>query len=83
MTICDLCFEKGVISEAPETCVECSADMCPEHGEGEFAGWNAGQKTEFLQKLLDAIKESGAHPFALLGFDPIELWSRLKHYYRP
>lgn len=36
MTICDLCFEKGVISEAPETCVECSADMCPEHGEGEF-----------------------------------------------
>ncbi len=30
-----------------------------EHGEGEFAGWNAGQKTEFLQKLLDAIKESG------------------------
>lgn len=22
-------------------------------------------------------------PFALLGFDPIELWHRLKHYYRP
>jgi len=22
-------------------------------------------------------------PFALLGFDPIELWQRLKHYYRP
>ncbi|HEY5920375.1 MAG TPA: hypothetical protein VIV11_01835 [Kofleriaceae bacterium] len=31
----------------------------------------------------DALKESGAHPFALLGFDPIELWSRLKHHYRP
>jgi hypothetical protein len=31
----------------------------------------------------DAMKESGAHPFALLGFDPIELWSRLKHHYRP
>jgi hypothetical protein len=29
-----------------------------------------------------AMKESGAHPFALLGFDPIELWSRLKRYYR-
>lgn len=29
-----------------------------------------------------AIKDSGASPFALLGFDPIELWSRLKHYYR-
>jgi hypothetical protein len=29
-----------------------------------------------------AMKESGAHPFALLGFDPIELWSRVKHYYR-
>jgi hypothetical protein len=31
----------------------------------------------------DAFKDSGAHPFALLGFDPLELWSRLKHYYRP
>jgi hypothetical protein len=30
-----------------------------------------------------AMKESGAHPFALLGFDPIELWQRLKHHYRP
>jgi len=28
------------------------------------------------------MKESGAHPFALLGFDPIELWHRLKHHYR-
>lgn len=28
-----------------------------------------------------ALKD--AHPFGLLGFDPIELWSRLKHYYRP
>ena len=31
----------------------------------------------------DMMKESGAHPFALLGFDPIELWSRVKHHYRP
>lgn len=29
-----------------------------------------------------ALKDSGAHPFALLGFDPIELWQRLKHHYR-
>ncbi len=34
-------------------------------------------------RARDAIKDSGAHPFALLGFDPIELWSRLKHYYQP
>ena len=36
-----------------------------------------------VNRAQDAMKESGAHPFALLGFDPIELWSRLKHYYRP
>jgi hypothetical protein len=30
-----------------------------------------------------AMKDSGAHPFALLGFDPLELWQRVKHYYRP
>lgn len=29
------------------------------------------------------MKESGAHPFALLGFDPLELWARLRHFYRP
>jgi hypothetical protein len=28
------------------------------------------------------MKDSGAHPFALLGFDPIELWAALKHHYR-
>ena len=37
----------------------------------------------FATRARDAIKDSGAHPFALLGFDPIELWSRLQHYYRP
>ncbi len=36
----------------------------------------------FVSRAQDAMKESGAHPFALLGFDPIELWSRLKHHYR-
>ena len=34
------------------------------------------------QRAQTAMKESGAHPFALLGFDPIELWQRLKHHYR-
>ncbi|HMG57649.1 MAG TPA: hypothetical protein VK601_29315 [Kofleriaceae bacterium] len=34
-------------------------------------------------RARDAIKDSGAHPFALLGFDPLELWSRLRHYYQP
>jgi hypothetical protein len=33
-------------------------------------------------RAQDAMKASGAHPFALLGFDPIELWQRLKHHYR-
>lgn len=37
----------------------------------------------FAHRARDAMKESGAHPFALLGFDPLELWARLKHYYRP
>lgn len=33
-------------------------------------------------RAQSAMMDSGAHPWALLGFDPIELWSRLKHYYR-
>jgi hypothetical protein len=33
-------------------------------------------------RARDAMKESGTHPFALLGFDPLELWSRLRHFYR-
>ena len=36
-----------------------------------------------VHRAQDAMKESGAHPFALLGFDPIQLWSQLKHHYRP
>jgi len=36
MTVCDLCYQRGKINEAPETCVECGADMCPDHGLGEF-----------------------------------------------
>jgi hypothetical protein len=34
-------------------------------------------------RARDMMKDSGANPFAMLGFDPIELWSRLKYYYRP
>jgi hypothetical protein len=34
------------------------------------------------QRAQSAMKESGAHPFALLGFDPIELWASVKHFYR-
>jgi hypothetical protein len=37
----------------------------------------------YIRGAQDMMKESGAHPFSMLGFDPIELWSRLKHHYRP
>nr|MBA3499258.1 hypothetical protein [Deltaproteobacteria bacterium] len=33
-------------------------------------------------RAKDALQNSGASPFALLGFDPLELWSRVKHFYR-
>lgn len=33
-------------------------------------------------RARDAIKDSGASPFALLGFDPLELWSQLRVFYR-
>ncbi|HVV86778.1 MAG TPA: hypothetical protein VHE35_27155 [Kofleriaceae bacterium] len=35
------------------------------------------------ERARTAMKDAGAHPFALLGFDPIELWLALRHYYRP
>ena len=35
------------------------------------------------ERAKDALKDSGAHPFALLGFDPLELWAQLRHHYRP
>lgn len=34
------------------------------------------------QRASAALRDSGAHPFALLGFDPIELWTRLQAFYR-
>ncbi len=36
----------------------------------------------FAQRAQTAMKESGAHPFSLLGFDPLELWASVKHFYR-
>lgn len=36
----------------------------------------------FATRAKGALMDSGAHPFALLGFDPLELWARLKHFYR-
>jgi hypothetical protein len=30
-----------------------------------------------------AMRDSGANPFALLGFDPLELWSLVRHHYCP
>jgi hypothetical protein len=35
------------------------------------------------QRAQSAMRDSGAHPFALLGFDPLELWAELRQYYRP
>ena len=34
-----------------------------------------------MHSVGSAIKESG--PFAQLGFDPLEAWARLRHFYRP
>lgn len=34
------------------------------------------------QSAQDRLRDSGAHPFALLGFDPIDLWLRVRHVYR-
>jgi hypothetical protein len=39
--------------------------------------------SELAARAQSAMRESGAHPFALLGFDPIELWASLKHFYTP
>jgi hypothetical protein len=39
--------------------------------------------TDLANRAQQAMRDSGAHPFALLGFDPIELWSSLKQFYQP
>lgn len=35
------------------------------------------------QRATAAMRGSGMHPFALLGFDPLELWAQLQAFYRP
>jgi hypothetical protein len=41
------------------------------------------QSTRDRASALAARARDRFDPFAMLGFDPIELWQRLKHYYRP
>lgn len=38
---------------------------------------------DLAQSAQDRLKQSGAHPFALLGFDPLELWRDVRAYYQP
>ncbi len=38
--------------------------------------------SDLAHQAQDAVRDSGASPFALLGFDPIELWLSLRRYYR-
>ncbi|MBK9035122.1 MAG: hypothetical protein IPL61_28305 [Myxococcales bacterium] len=39
--------------------------------------------SELAGRARTAMRESGAHPFALLGFDPIALLLAVREYYRP
>ena len=41
------------------------------------------QAAGLAERARTVFKESGAHPFGLLGFDPIELWMAARQYYRP
>ena len=38
--------------------------------------------SDLAARAQSAMRGAGAHPFALLGFDPIELWTRLRKFYR-
>jgi hypothetical protein len=38
--------------------------------------------SDLAHSAQSAMRERGAHPFALLGFDPIELWLRVRHLYQ-
>jgi hypothetical protein len=49
----------------------------------ESARQKASQMASSLaHSAQNAMRERGAHPFALLGFDPIELWLRVRHLYQ-
>lgn len=39
--------------------------------------------TDLARTSQERLRQAGAHPFALLGFDPIELFHRARAYYRP
>jgi hypothetical protein len=39
--------------------------------------------THLADRARAAMMASGAHPFALLGFDPIALWMTVRGYYQP
>lgn len=39
--------------------------------------------SELADRARTAMRESGAHPFSLLGFDPIALWMTIRSYYAP
>lgn len=38
--------------------------------------------SDLAQQAHARLLQSGAHPFALLGFDPIALWHQVRRYYR-
>ncbi len=37
---------------------------------------------DLAQQAQARLRDAGAHPFALLGFDPIALWHQVRRYYR-
>ena len=39
--------------------------------------------SDFAQRAQTAMRDSGTHPFALLGFDPLALWASVRRYYAP
>jgi hypothetical protein len=41
------------------------------------------QAAGLAERARTAMKDAGAHPFGLLGFDPVELWLAVRQYYRP
>lgn len=38
--------------------------------------------SDFVASAQSAMRTTGAHPFSLLGFDPVELWLSLRDFYR-
>ena len=38
--------------------------------------------SDFAQRAQTAMRDSGTHPFALLGFDPLALWASVREFYK-